>query len=226
MQKIFDISSLKVAVFDWDNTLAQSRSTLVFSVNQVLAQYHLPCWDKVKKLGKPDLSFRDNFPFIFKEKAKEAYEKYAQIYLQNVHRFISAFPKSTETLKLLKSHGVHLMIMTNKDRRLLEFELPLIFNPKLFDKIVCGHEAQADKPNKSHLIYTLKDFMAPHEINPQNVWVVGDSSVDSRCAIAANALAIRIGRPIFESAISLENDVLYFDSFVDFYENLLLSCKG
>lgn len=226
MQKIFDISALKVAVFDWDNTLAESRSTLVYAVNQVLVQYGLPDWEKVQHKCNPDLSFRDNFPLIFGTKALEAYEKYAKIYLENVHRFITAFPKTTEVLEFLKSHGVKLMIMTNKDRRLLKFELPLIFDPALFDNIVCGHEAKADKPHQSHLIYTLKDFMPAHEINPKNIWVVGDSSVDSRCALSANALAIRIGKPIFETTAPPENNVLYFDSFVDFYENLLLSCKG
>ena len=223
MKKVLDISGLKAAVFDWDNTLAESRSTLVYAVNQVLPQYGLEPWDKVCHKRDPNLSFRDNFPLIFGKNAQEAYEKYAAIYLQNVRRFISAFPKTREVLEFLKNRGVKLMIMTNKDRRLLEYELPLIFNPDLFDNIVCGHEAKADKPDGNHLIFTLKDFMKPAEICPESVWVVGDSSVDSLCALNAGARAIRIGLPIFEQSEQHEKNVLYFDSFVDFYENLLLS---
>ena len=222
MKKVLDISPLKVAVFDWDNTLAESRSTLVYAVNQVLPQYGLDPWEKVCHKRNPDLSFRDNFPLIFGKNADEAYEKYAQIYLQNV-RFISAFPKTHEVLAFLKNHGVKLMIMTNKDRRLLEYELPLLFDPDLFDNIVCGHEAQADKPDGNHLIFTLKDVMKPAEICPESVWVIGDSSVDSRCAQNAGARAIRIGQPIFGQTEQAQKNVLYFDSFVDFYENLLLS---
>ena len=223
MKKVLDISPLKVAVFDWDNTLAESRSTLVYAVNQVLPQYGLEPWEKVCHKRNPDLSFRDNFPLIFGKNANEAYEKYAQIYLQNVRRFISAFPKTHEVLAFLKNHGVKLMIMTNKDRRLLEYELPLLFDPNLFDNIVCGHEAQADKPDGNHLIFTLKDVMKPAEICPESVWVIGDSSVDSRCAQNAGARAIRIGQPIFGQTEQAQKNVLYFDSFVDFYENLLLS---
>ncbi len=223
MKKVLDISPLKVAVFDWDNTLAESRSTLVYAVNQVLPQYGLDPWEKVCHKRNPDLSFRDNFPLIFGKNADEAYEKYAQIYLQNVRRFISAFPKTHEVLAFLKNHGVKLMIMTNKDRRLLEYELPLLFDPDLFDNIVCGHEAQADKPDGNHLIFTLKDVMKPAEICPESVWVIGDSSVDSRCAQNAGARAIRIGQPIFGQTEQAQKNVLYFDSFVDFYENLLLS---
>lgn len=223
MKKVLDISPLKVAVFDWDNTLAESRSTLVYAVNQVLPQYGLEPWEKVCHKRNPDLSFRDNFPLIFGKNADEAYEKYTKIYLQNVRRFISAFPKTREVLAFLKNHGVKLMIMTNKDRRLLEYELPLLFDPDLFDNIVCGHEAQADKPDGNHLIFTLKDVMKPAEICPESVWVIGDSSVDSRCAQNAGARAIRIGQPIFGQAEQAQENVLYFDSFVDFYENLLLS---
>ena len=34
-----DLSKLEYVIFDWDNTLAESRSTLVLSVNRVLKEY-------------------------------------------------------------------------------------------------------------------------------------------------------------------------------------------
>ena len=74
------IKDLRVAAFDWDNTLAYIREALVFSINKVLPLYGLPCWDIVKTLRDRNLSFRDNFPRIFGDKAHEAYEKYRIIY--------------------------------------------------------------------------------------------------------------------------------------------------
>lgn len=59
------LKSLKYVLFDWDNTLAESRTALVTVVNQVLAEYHMPNWDIVKKRRDAKLSFRDNFPNIF-----------------------------------------------------------------------------------------------------------------------------------------------------------------
>ena len=115
MEKL-NLQELKAAVFDWDNTLAESRTALVFCVNKVLQEYHLPQWEEVKGKRDNKLSFRDNFPRIFGDKAEEAYEKYTKIYLQNVGKMITAFPKTLEVLQLLKSQGVKLMVMSNKDR--------------------------------------------------------------------------------------------------------------
>ena len=55
-------SQVQYVIFDWDNTLAESRSTLVLAVNQVLKEYGLPEWEVVKHKRNPDLSLRDNFP--------------------------------------------------------------------------------------------------------------------------------------------------------------------
>lgn len=55
---------LKIVIFDWDNTLAETRTPLIYAVNRVLKEYGLPEWKEVKKLRDNNLSFRDNFPRI------------------------------------------------------------------------------------------------------------------------------------------------------------------
>lgn len=221
--KELNIKGLKAAVFDWDNTLAQSRPPLVYAINTVLREYDMPDWETVKQLRDNNLSFKDNFPRIFGSNADEAYEKYKQIYLKIVKDLIRAFPKTTETLRFFKDNNVPVMIMTNKDRELLEYELPVLFDPALFDKIVCGHEAGRDKPEADHLIYTLQGFLNPFQINATNVWLIGDSPQDSGCAQRTGARAIRIGKDIWNDENETLEDVLFFDSFVDFYQELLLS---
>lgn len=67
---------LKIVIFDWDNTLAETRTPLIYAVNRVLKEYGLPEWKEVKKLRDNNLSFRDNFPRIFGSRADEAYRKY------------------------------------------------------------------------------------------------------------------------------------------------------
>lgn len=218
-----NITGLKTAVFDWDNTLAESRSTLVYAINQVSSQYGLEEWDIVKKKRDNNLSFRDNFPRIFGDKAEEAYDRYTKIYLQNVSQIITAFPKTHEVLAFFKQNGISVMIMTNKDRVLFDYELPLLFNPDIFDNIVCGHEAEEDKPYAGHLIWTVKGVLNSEQISPTSVWVIGDSPQDSACARAAGARPIRIGKPIWGNENEQETGICFFDSFVDFYQSLLLS---
>lgn len=94
-----DLSKLEYVIFDWDNTLAESRSTLVLSVNRVLKEYGLPDWEAVKSRRNPDLSFRDNFPLVFGAKnAVAAYERYAEIYKREVRSHISTFPGVRDVL--------------------------------------------------------------------------------------------------------------------------------
>ena len=222
-QHDLNIKNLKIAIFDWDNTLAESRSALVYAINQVLEQYNLPEWDIVKNKRDNNLSFKDNFSIIFGNNAKQAYEKYREIYLQNISNLITAFPKTHEALNFLKENGVSLMIMSNKERFLLENELPILFNPLLFSNVVCGHEAQKDKPYAEHLFFTVKNVFSPQQITKENVWVIGDSPQDSKCAKNAGAKAIRIGSSIWGDEDKDNKDVCFFNSFVDFYNSLLLS---
>ena len=73
MEKL-NLTELQYVLFDWDNTLAESRTALVATVNQVLSEYGLPSWEVSSRKRDRNLSFRDNFPNIFgPEKAAEAF---------------------------------------------------------------------------------------------------------------------------------------------------------
>lgn len=219
-----DISKLKYVLFDWDNTLAESRSSLVEAVNQVLAAYGLPDWEISKQKRNKDLSFKDNFPNVFgQDKAQKAYEDYRKIYIKIAPNRISSFPYAQEVLDFFLSHGIKLMIVTNKERQLLEFELPFLYKPECFCNIVCGHEAPADKPSGEQIKYALKGYSSPEEINPQTVWVVGDSHQDSRAAKAAGVQAIRINESIWGEVETKDKGVFYFKNFKELYETLKLA---
>lgn len=211
-----DLAPLKYVIFDWDNTLAETRTALVASVNQVLAEYGLPDWDKVRDLRDPDLSFRDNFPLIFGEKAAEAYNRYAEIYIANIPLLVTSFRGVQDVLNFFYCRRIPMMIMSNKDRRLMAQELPQLYDPRQFERIVCGHEAEKDKPNPEQVYYTLHGLLKPEEITPEKVWVVGDSPMDSTSAARANAQPIRIGRAIWGDEGSPDNSIIYFNTFVEF----------
>lgn len=216
-----DISELRYVLFDWDNTLVESRTVLVKVVNQVLAEYSLPAWDDVKKYRNKDLSFRDNFPNIFgKERAVDAYKRYAALYCEQVPALIKTFPCVIEALDFFRCRQIPMIIVSNKDRRLLERELPILFNPDWFLRVVCGHEAARDKPFPEQIFYALDGLLEPEEITPQKVMMVGDSSQDSRCALAANARAVRIGCPIWSENEEPQPGIEYFADFKEFYTAL------
>ena len=219
-----DISKLQYVLFDWDNTLAESRSSLTTAVNQVLAAYGLPDWEISKQKRNKDLSFKDNFPNVFGEdKAQKAYEEYREIYKKIVPSKISSFPYAQAVVDFFLAQGKKLMIVTNKERQLLEFELPLLYKPECFCNIVCGHEAPADKPSGEQIKFALKGYLSPEEINSQTVWMIGDSQQDSRAAKAAGAQAIRVNQSIWGEVETQEPDILYFKNFKELYEALKLA---
>lgn len=214
------IKQLKVVAFDWDNTLAMTRDALVFSINKVLPEYGLGDWEIVKNLRDRSLSFRDNFPRIFGNNADEAYEKYKVIYKSNYKKYVKKAEKTDEVLRFFSDNGIKCIIVSNKDRELLEYELPFLFEKKVFSKIVCGHEAIKDKPFLEQLIYAVNNFV--DVISEDNVWMIGDSPMDSECALSAGAKAIRIGCPIWgiDKEKNQEN-ITFFDNFNLFYNALM-----
>ena len=218
-----DISKLRAVLFDWDNTLAESRSSLVIAVNRVLKEYHLPEWEISKQKRDTNLSFKDNFPRIFGDKAYEAYERYREIYKSIAASRIIAFPSAKEVIEFFKSRDITVMIVTNKERCLLEYELPLLYRKEDFAKIVCGHEAPRDKPHGDQALFALKGFINREEISPETVWIIGDSPQDSNSALEINALPIRINQSIWGDEGQKEDKIVYFSGFPEFLSALKLA---
>lgn len=216
---LFSKSKVLYVLFDWDGTLSDNREIVVSTINQVLKEYGRGTWETVSNLRNPKLSLRDNFVNFFGDDSFKAYERYVQLYKLNTPQTVKSFPYAKETLLQLKELGVELMIMTNKDRRLLDVELPLLYNPDMFSRIVCGHEALRDKPYPEHIFYTLRGLLSPEEINSEIVWMVGDSNQDSDCALSARALPIRINQTLFTENSS-SNSIVYFNDFAEFYDFL------
>lgn len=216
-----NLSKLQYVLFDWDNTLAETRTALVTVVNQVLSEFKMPPLDQCNEHYDKNLSFRDNFPNIFGfEYGEKAYKRYAELYRQQVKSMLSTFPCVQETIDFFAARGIVLMVMSNKDRHLLDYELPLLFSPSIFSRIIAGHEAPRDKPHPEQAWYALSGLLKPSEITPDNVWIIGDSDMDSDCALAAGAKAIRVGRPIWNNGAELDDRILHYADFCAFLKSL------
>ena len=213
-------AKLQYILFDWDGTLADNAAVVLQSVSQVLNEYNLPGWEQMKSRRDPKLSLWDNFANLFGREAEAAYERYLQIYKAAVPAMVKAFPGAKEVLEFFADNGCEVMIMTNKDRRLLDIELPLLYAPDTFSRVVCGHEAPRDKPYPEHIFYTLRGLLTPVEITPEKVWMVGDSDQDSDCAIAAGALPVRVNQALFGGSGYKSENIRYFQNFAELLTTL------
>ena len=215
-----NISKLEVVIFDWDGTLAQSDAPRVKAINQILQKHCQPCWEEVKFRRDENLSFMDNFPNIFGTEADVAYCEFCELYINIIKKGILGYPMAKEVIEFLRAHGVKTAVMTNKDRQLLEAELPQLFPPEYFDRIVCGHEALRDKPCAEHALYTLNKLIDIDLISPDTVWIVGDSKLDNLCAEAIHARPIRINSQITSEERCQCKDVICFKNFEALYKAL------
>lgn len=218
-----DVAPLKGILFDWDNTLVESRSSLVAAINEVLSRYGLRDWEFEKQKRDPNLSFKDNFIHIFGDNADAAYNQYREVYLRIMPNMITLFPYVRKVLELFVQKNIPMFIVSNKERILLEKEKDILLSEYVFQNVVCGHEAAHDKPHPIQILYALKDFCAEDEVTPEHFWMVGDSPMDSKAAIDAGVLPIRIGRSIWGDEGNPENQIVYFNNFKEFYQNLLES---
>lgn len=218
-----DVAPLKGILFDWDNTLVESRSSLVAAINEVLSRYGLRDWEFEKQKRDPNLSFKDNFIHIFGDDADDAYNQYREVYLRIMPNMITVFPYVREVLELFVQKNIPMFIVSNKERILLEKEKDILLSEYVFQNVVCGHEAAHDKPHPIQILYALKDFCAEDDVTPEHFWMVGDSPMDSKAAIDAGVLPIRIGRSIWGDEGNPENQIVYFNNFKEFYQNLLES---
>jgi phosphoglycolate phosphatase len=200
------IHSLPQAVlFDWDNTLIENWGALTDAVNAALAAFNLPIWNIEKMIDNSKHSMRDSFPIIFGaewERARDIfYAHFREHHLQGVKQLDHA----EDILRLLQSHGVKLMLCSNKNGDLLRREVAHLKWSHYFSSIVGATDAEKDKPDPApaHLIFKQNNLNAG-----EHIWFVGDTATDMVCGARAGCLTIGIGKlalenPEFQPKIAL-----------------------
>lgn len=210
----------KVIIFDWDNTLAENRDVVVGSMNKTLAKYGKEEWEiSKKKYRDPNKSLKENFPNFFGNDAARAYQDYMNAYLELYGDLLKPLPFSQELLKKLNREfpEIKLIIISNKERSLLLMEIEALYKDIEFFKIMANGDSEKNKPDASPVFKSLEG--SEIDVNPLNVWVVGDSKQDIDCAYNANCQPILLGKgnlaeeSYFEEKRKLTPSMKNIDSF-------------
>jgi len=212
----------KVIIFDWDNTLAENRDAIVASMNKVLTKYGKEEWEVAKKKYRdPNKSLKENFPNFFGENAKKAYENYISTYLELYKDFLKPTLFAQKALRFLNENNpeIKLVIVSNKERSLLLMEIKALYEDVDFFKIMANGDSEKNKPDASPVFKALEG--SGIEINPINVWIIGDSKQDIDCAYNANCQPILYGKgklaeaSYFEEKRNSNPSMKNIDSFND-----------
>ena len=183
----------QVVFFDWDNTLALNRDVVVGAMNKVLAKYGKDDWEKTKKEKRDNnKSLKENFVNFFGvELEKQAYNDYLNFY-NEFSNLLKAPDNAKEMLKLLVDKGIKVIIVSNKERSLLLNEISVLYNDVKFYKIMANGDSKKNKPDASPIFKALENTNI--EINPKNVWIIGDSNQDIDCGYNAGIQPILYGK--------------------------------
>jgi phosphoglycolate phosphatase len=186
----------KAVLFDWDNTLADTLEVCLEATNATMAHFGEDLWTLERLLASPHLSVRDSFHERFKDRALEAMEVYHGAFADMHLSRLKVLPYAHDLIRFLYDSNVFISIISNKTGSFLRSELEFLGWNMYFTSIVGSHDYDFDKPSPVPVIETLrKGNLTPG----QDVWFVGDSSVDIQCARNAGCLPVFVGKELHES---------------------------
>ena len=189
-ERVLGVGRPKAILFDWDNTLVDSWTTIHEALNVVMAAMEKPLWSLAQTRERVRLSLRDAFPAIFGDRWEEARD----IYMNRFHAIhlerLAPLPGRAAMLRELAADGHYLGIVSNKTGAVLRREAEHLGWTPLFGAIVGAGDADTDKPHCAPVELALQ----PSGITPgPDVWFVGDTAVDMECALAAGCVPVLLG---------------------------------
>lgn len=209
----------KAILFDWDGTLAETRTAVVEAMEYTLALYKKEPWNITKqKYRDTSKSLKENFPNFFGINYQHAYENYLEYYTQFSINKIQPTQGAKEFLNLCLQNNIDIYIISNKEKSLLLKEIKYCFTDIRFNNILGNGDAPKNKPAPDSVFTALTT--TAYQINSTNVWLIGDSKQDTDCAIAAGICPILIGNGKFmnQTEIDLQLSENKITQVHDFYE--------
>jgi len=185
----------KGVIFDWDNTLVNTWPLIHNALYETFRKYGVPPWTLEETKERVAHSLRDSFPKLFGEQWETAGKDYQEFYQRDHLEKLETLPLSEDVLRFLKDKGVYLAVVSNKKGHNLRKEAEYLGWSKYFDKLVGSDDAERDKPHAAAVELALEGsgLQAGDEI-----WFVGDATVDLECAKNTGCVPILYGEVVAE----------------------------
>jgi phosphoglycolate phosphatase len=183
----------RAILFDWDNTLVDTWTTIHEALNHVMAAMDKPLWSLSETRARVRLSLRESFPLHFGDRWEEARGIYLERF-QAIHLArLTPLPGCAEMVEALAGEGIFLGVVSNKTGALLRREAEQLGWSRYFGRLVGAGDAAADKPDPAPVWMALE----PSGVEASsNVWFVGDTGVDIECAGNAGCVPVLLGEAL------------------------------
>lgn len=173
------MAGIKLAIFDFDGTIMDTRKTIVAAKQETMKQLGLPVLDESICAATIGLPLREEFKKFYPEMGEEMLErcvlKYKELFRVMKEEVPPVlFPHVMEALDMLKSRDITCTIATSRGRGGLTDFLNRFKLTPYFNYYLAAEDTSLQKPNAEPVIKTMNDLSFALE----DTIVIGDMPVD------------------------------------------------
>ena len=170
-------------IFDFDGTLADTRTGILATAQEVLRRMGLPPADEAALGATIGLPLRENGAGLSEEEADRAVAIYREIFESVGVPAIVLFPGVAETLKELAARGIPMAVATSRGQHSLEMLMHRLGIDDAIPPERCfGVETVARPKPAPDLVYVILGKMGAR---PEETLVIGDTTFDIEMGKAA-----------------------------------------
>lgn len=177
----------RAILFDWDSTLADNWQAIHGAMNTTLTAMGQAAWTLEQSRQRIKSSLRDSFPTVFGERWRDAMQIYRDAYTVSLLNLLREMPGAGRMLAGLQDRGLYLGVLSNKMGRYLRLEAQHLGWTGHFSRLIGAHDASEDKPAVAPVDLALSGSGIARGAE---VWFVGDTDIDIRCAINAGCTPV------------------------------------
>lgn len=170
---------IKLVIFDFDGTIADTRRTIVISKQETMQMLGLSIAsddDCASTIGlSAKIGFKKLYPNLSEEKLDLCVSTYQKVFDRKklvVPPIL--FPNMKEFLELLSKNGIVSTIATSRRNGSCKEFLNQMEISQYFSYVLGAEDTKLLKPNPEPVIKTLKEL----SFNPEETLVVGDMPID------------------------------------------------
>lgn len=179
----------KAIIFDWDDTLIDNWRAIHAALNLTMDAMGHEQWSFEKTKSNVRRSMRDSFPEIFGDRWETAADIFLSAIRSNHLETINILEGVTEMLASLRSAGIFLGVVSNKNGQLLREEAEFLGWTQNFGAIIGATDAVRDKPDPAPIYLSLSESGFSFG---EDIWYVGDAPSDMECAHRAGVLPVQM----------------------------------
>lgn len=183
----------KAVIFDLDGTLIDSLEDMALSMNDVLEEFNLPthplsAYNQFVGDGALYLTQRAVPKNTSLELINQILVRYKEVYDQAIHHSTKPYEGIYELLSQLQTLPLQLGILSNKPHEFTLKYAQALFSQYNFSQI---HGQKEDVPKKPHPQGAFNIANA-FNLNPEEIFYVGDTPTDMHTAHSANMKSIGV----------------------------------